>query len=127
MSRTPVLEMRHIAKTFGNFHALKGVDLTVFPGEIHALMGENGAGKSTLMKILAGAYTATGGEILIDGQPFHIKGPKDALAAGITPDLPGDAARPQSDRRGKYLPRQRAVARRAGAAQGDGRPGAGGD
>ena len=84
MSRTPVLEMRGIAKTFGNFHALKGVDLTVFPGEIHALMGENGAGKSTLMKILAGAYTATRGEILIDGQPFHIKGPKDALAAGIT-------------------------------------------
>ena len=59
MSRTPVLEMRSIAKTFGSFHALKGVDLTVFPGEIHALMGENGAGKSTLMKILAGAYTAT--------------------------------------------------------------------
>ncbi|MDU3995862.1 MAG: sugar ABC transporter ATP-binding protein [Enterobacter sp.] len=84
MSRTPVLEMRHIAKTFGNFHALKGVDLTVFPGEIHALMGENGAGKSTLMKILAGAYTASSGDILIDGKPFHIKGPKDALAAGIT-------------------------------------------
>ncbi|WNI77313.1 sugar ABC transporter ATP-binding protein [Enterobacter ludwigii] len=84
MSRTPVLEMRNIAKTFGHFHALKGVDLTVYPGEIHALMGENGAGKSTLMKILAGAYTATSGEILIDGQPFHIKGPKDALAAGIT-------------------------------------------
>lgn len=61
MSRTPVLEMRSIAKTFGSFHALKGVDLTVFAGEIHALMGENGAGKSTLMKILAGAYTATGG------------------------------------------------------------------
>ncbi|MBO2931144.1 ATP-binding cassette domain-containing protein, partial [Metapseudomonas otitidis] len=72
MSRTPVLEMRNIAKTFGHFHALKGVDLTVYPGEIHALMGENGAGKSTLMKILAGAYTATSGEILIDGQPFHI-------------------------------------------------------
>ena len=44
MSRTPVLEMRSIAKTFGSFHALKGVDLTVFAGEIHALMGENGAG-----------------------------------------------------------------------------------
>lgn len=43
MSRTPVLEMRNIAKTFGNFHALKGVDLTVWPGEIHALMGENSA------------------------------------------------------------------------------------
>lgn len=61
MTATPVLEMRHIAKAFGKFYALKGVDLTVWPGEIHALMGENGAGKSTLMKILAGAYTATSG------------------------------------------------------------------
>ena len=84
MQGTPVLSMRNIAKTFGKFYALKGVDLTVWPGEIHALMGENGAGKSTLMKILAGAYTATSGEILIDGRPHAIKGPKDALAAGIT-------------------------------------------
>ncbi|HCI5985394.1 ATP-binding cassette domain-containing protein [Klebsiella sp. HSTU-Sny5] len=84
MIATPVLEMRHIAKAFGKFYALKGVDLTVWPGEIHALMGENGAGKSTLMKILAGAYTATSGEILIDGKPQTIRGPKDALAAGIT-------------------------------------------
>lgn len=84
MTATPVLEMRHIAKAFGKFYALKGVDLTVWPGEIHALMGENGAGKSTLMKILAGAYTATSGEILIDGKPQTIHGPKDALAAGIT-------------------------------------------
>ncbi|EKR9384877.1 MULTISPECIES: sugar ABC transporter ATP-binding protein [Raoultella] len=84
MQGTPVLSMRNIAKAFGKFYALKGVDLTVWPGEIHALMGENGAGKSTLMKILAGAYTATSGEILIDGKPHTIKGPKDALAAGIT-------------------------------------------
>ena len=84
MPATPVLSMRNIAKAFGKFYALKGVDLTVWPGEIHALMGENGAGKSTLMKILAGAYTATSGEILIDGKPHAIKGPKDALAAGIT-------------------------------------------
>ncbi|MEF3088797.1 sugar ABC transporter ATP-binding protein [Raoultella scottii] len=84
MPATPVLSMRNIAKAFGKFYALKGVDLTVWPGEIHALMGENGAGKSTLMKILAGAYTATSGEILIDGKPHTIKGPKDALAAGIT-------------------------------------------
>lgn len=84
MTATPVLEMRHIAKAFGKFYALKGVDLTVWPGEIHALMGENGAGKSTLMKILAGAYTATSGEILIDGKPQTIRGPKDALATGIT-------------------------------------------
>ena len=84
MQGTPVLSMRNIAKAFGKFYALKGVDLTVWPGEINALMGENGAGKSTLMKILAGAYTATSGEILIDGRPHAIKGPKDALAAGIT-------------------------------------------
>lgn len=84
MQGTPVLSMRNIAKAFGKFYALKGVDLTVWPGEIHALMGENGAGKNTLMKILAGAYTATSGEILIDGRPHAIKGPKDALAAGIT-------------------------------------------
>lgn len=84
MQGTPVLSMCNIAKAFGKFYALKGVDLTVWPGEIHALMGENGAGKSTLMKILAGAYTATSGEILIDGRPHAIKGPKDALAAGIT-------------------------------------------
>ncbi|WP_406822520.1 sugar ABC transporter ATP-binding protein [Raoultella ornithinolytica] len=84
MQGTPVLSMRNIAKAFGKFYALKGIDLTVWPGEIHALMGENGAGKSTLMKILAGAYTATSGEILIDGRPHAIKGPKDALAAGIT-------------------------------------------
>lgn len=63
--------MRNITKSFGKFQALKGVDLTVFSGEIHALMGENGAGKSTLMKILAGAYTTTSGEILIEGGLIH--------------------------------------------------------
>lgn len=84
MTATPILEMRDIGKRFGQFHALKSVNLKVWLGEIHALMGENGAGKSTLMKILAGAYTATSGEIIIDGAPRPIKSPKDALAAGIT-------------------------------------------
>ncbi len=82
--KQPILEMRNIAKRFGQFYALKDVSLTVYPGEIHSLMGENGAGKSTLMKILAGAYTATAGEIYIDGKLYHIGGPKDALNAGIT-------------------------------------------
>ncbi len=127
MTATPVLEMRHIAKAFGKFYALKGVDLTVWPGEIHALMGENGAGKSTLMKILAGAYTATSGEILIDGKPQTIRGPKDALAAGITLIYRGDAAGAEPDRRGKHFPRQRAGARWSGAAQSHAQPGAGGD
>ncbi|BCU88641.1 ribose import ATP-binding protein RbsA [Yersinia pseudotuberculosis] len=84
MNKVPLLEMRNITKSFGKYQALKGVDLTVFSGEIHALMGENGAGKSTLMKILAGAYTTTSGEILIEGRPWSIKGPKDALNAGIS-------------------------------------------
>jgi len=84
MTATPILEMRDITRRFGSFYALKGVDLSVWPGEVHALMGENGAGKSTLMKILAGAYTASSGEIFIDGQRYTLKGPKEALAAGIT-------------------------------------------
>lgn len=84
MTARPILEMRGITRRFGSFYALKGVDLTVYPGEVHALMGENGAGKSTLMKILAGAYTASSGEILIEGRPYALKGPKEALAAGIT-------------------------------------------
>lgn len=83
-SPTPLLKMRSIAKRFGDFYALKDVDLDIYRGEIHALMGENGAGKSTLMKILAGAYTATSGEIEIDGKPYSISSPKDAIQAGIT-------------------------------------------
>ncbi len=83
-SSSLLLEMRDIAKRFGNFYALQDVNLDIYRGEIHALMGENGAGKSTLMKILAGAYTATSGEIKIDGKSFSISSPKDAIHAGIT-------------------------------------------
>src|SRR5918993_986180 len=72
----PILEMRGISKTFPGVKALSDVSLEIFPGEVHALMGENGAGKSTLMKILSGAYQADpGGEIRIDGQPVQIDGP----------------------------------------------------
>src|SRR5256884_2560937 len=80
----PILEMRGVSKSFFTIKALRDVDLTVYAGEIHALMGENGAGKSTLMKILSGAYRPDpGSEIRIDGQPVQISGPLGGRAAGI--------------------------------------------
>jgi len=79
-----VLEMRRISKTFAGTKALHGVDLAIYPGEVHALMGENGAGKSTLMKILAGACSADpGGEIWMDGQRIEISSPLAARRHGI--------------------------------------------
>ena len=60
-----------------------GIDLTVEPGEIHALLGENGAGKSTLVNVLYGMLQPDRGEILVDGKPVRIHGPRDAIAAGI--------------------------------------------
>src|SRR4051794_4154082 len=79
----PVLEVRGVTKSFPGVKALKGVNLRVFPGEVHALMGENGAGKSTLMKILAGAYRPDGGEILLEGKAVHFPTPHSARMAGI--------------------------------------------
>ena len=81
----PILEMRRVSKSFFSIKALRNVDLTVYPGEIHALMGENGAGKSTLMKILSGAYRPDpGGEIRIEGRAVLIDGPHGGRAAGIS-------------------------------------------
>ncbi|SEQ01756.1 monosaccharide ABC transporter ATP-binding protein, CUT2 family [Faunimonas pinastri] len=82
--QTPLLEMRHISKTFPGVRALSNVDLAIYPGEIHSLMGENGAGKSTLMKVLSGAYQADpGGEILLEGKPIALNGPLSAKQHGI--------------------------------------------
>ncbi len=80
----PLLEMRGISKRFTGVHALKGVSLSVWPGEVVALIGENGAGKSTLMKILGGVHQPDDGQILIDGQPVAIHSVKDSTRAGVS-------------------------------------------
>lgn len=79
-----ILEMKNIVKNFPGVQALRGVDLKVRPGEIHAVMGENGAGKSTLMKCLIGLYTPTSGQIFFDGKELGHYTPADALKMGIS-------------------------------------------
>ncbi len=78
-----ILELRGIAKTFGDKVALKSVDLSVRRGEVHVICGENGAGKSTLMNILVGIHEPTAGEILLNGKPITIADPIAASALGI--------------------------------------------
>jgi ribose transport system ATP-binding protein len=77
------LELRGITRSFGSIHALKGVDLTVDPGEVIGLIGENGAGKSTLMKIMSGFDDGFEGELLVDGKHVELGTPKAARALGI--------------------------------------------
>jgi D-xylose transport system ATP-binding protein len=83
MSDTPLLELRGVSKHFGAVIALHEVDFTVPAGCVTALVGDNGAGKSTLIKCVAGIYRIDGGEILYDGQPVHVHGPRDAADLGI--------------------------------------------
>src|SRR5262245_61653960 len=79
----PILEMRHIAKRFDATQALDDVSLALYPGEIHALLGENGAGKSTLIKIMTGIHKPDQGEMLLDGRPLHVGSTAEAQAHGI--------------------------------------------
>ena len=79
----PVLEVQAITRRYPGVTAVAGVDLALFAGEVHALLGANGAGKSTLIKMIGGALRRDGGRILLHGQEVDFRSPADALAAGI--------------------------------------------
>jgi simple sugar transport system ATP-binding protein len=79
----PVLELKGISKSFGAIQALGGVDLVLEPGEVLGLMGDNGAGKSTLVRIIAGNFPATTGEMLLNGETVQFHRPVDARRKGI--------------------------------------------
>lgn len=80
----PILQMTGIQKHFPGVKALSGVDFRLFPGEVHALMGENGAGKSTLIKVLTGVYSADMGSVEMDGRVLSVHSPQEAQRAGIS-------------------------------------------
>lgn len=80
---TPFLQVRHAAKSFGAIDALTDASITLYPGEIHALVGGNGAGKSTLVELIAGNEKPKRGEFFIDGKPVRITSPRAAQNLGI--------------------------------------------
>jgi len=83
VSEQPLLEARRIVKSFGRVQALRGADLTVYPSEVVALVGDNGAGKSVLVKTLVGVHQPDSGEILFEGRPVDIGTPQQARVIGI--------------------------------------------
>ena len=83
MGQDVIIEFRNISKTFPGVQALDGVSFSVKRGQVHAVVGENGAGKSTLMKIVAGLYQSDGGQVILNGQPQHIRDANAALELGI--------------------------------------------
>jgi rhamnose transport system ATP-binding protein len=82
-SGVPRLELKHASKSFGRVRALYDASLALWPGEVHALLGENGAGKSTLVKILAGVHQPDSGELLVDGVARQFATPAEARNAGL--------------------------------------------
>jgi monosaccharide-transporting ATPase len=79
----PLLQMRGISKGFAGVRALDGIDFTLYPGEVHALLGENGAGKSTLIKVLTGVHARDGGEMILEGARIDPRDAAEAVTLGI--------------------------------------------
>lgn len=82
--RTPILQTKQLTKSFGVVRALSNVDFNLYPGEVHAVLGENGAGKSTLIKLVTGVYRKDAGTILLDGKVIEPHSPHEAQAYGIS-------------------------------------------
>jgi ribose transport system ATP-binding protein len=81
----PLLQTTTVAKAFGPVVALRAVDLSVAPGEVHALLGANGAGKSTLVKILTGVLAGDSGTVAVNGEPVLLRSPTEARRRGLAP------------------------------------------
>jgi D-xylose transport system ATP-binding protein len=79
----PILELRHINKSFGPVDVLRDVSFGAYPGEVTALVGDNGAGKSTLVKCISGTYPIDSGEYVFEGRTVAVHAPRDASALGI--------------------------------------------
>src|SRR5215207_8176703 len=82
--QTPMLQTEKLTKSFGSVKALSDVDFNLYPGEVHAVLGENGAGKSTLIKLITGVYRKDSGTILLDGKFIEPRSPHEAQALGIS-------------------------------------------
>jgi simple sugar transport system ATP-binding protein len=82
-TQTAVLELDNVGKSYGNVHALRGVNISVSQGEVTCVLGDNGAGKSTLIKVIAGLHDYTEGTMKIDGEARHFGSPRVAQATGI--------------------------------------------
>ncbi len=83
-NKPPLLQVRNLTKSFPGVSALSSVDFTMYPGEVHAVLGENGAGKSTLIKVITGVYKKDAGTILLQGKEIEPKSPRAAQALGIS-------------------------------------------
>lgn len=83
-TQEPILQIENVSKSFPGVQALDQIDLDIYQGEVHALLGENGAGKSTLVKIIVGAYTKDGGQIMFNREPCEFSSPSEAYQRGMS-------------------------------------------